>query len=57
MWRSMYHHYDHIAIARVVDRHAIELHNRVPHLEKDMKFGCVKSSRVDESGGVNDLRL
>lgn len=43
LWHSMHHHHNHVAIARIVDKHALELHYQVPHSKRDMKFGFVKS--------------
>jgi hypothetical protein len=43
-----------IAILRVVDKHASDLH-KVSHLEGDMEFSSTKRSLSNELGGANDL--
>lgn len=55
LWRAMHRHHDPIVVAMIVDKHALELHDRVSHLEGEMEFGFVQWSFSNEMGGSNDL--
>ena len=54
LWRAMHCHHDLIFIARVVDKHMPQLHDRVPHLEREIEFGSTEQSLFNELGDAND---